>query len=58
MLRRTMASKPAVTCSPEATTTSYSSSLSGRPAAARPAVSVQATISLVLPAMADTTTAT
>ena len=36
MLRRAMASRPAVTCSPEATTTSYSSSDDGRPCAAAP----------------------
>jgi hypothetical protein len=38
MLRRVRASRPEVTCSPEATTTSYSSSDSGSPApaAARP----------------------
>ncbi len=58
MLRRVMARRPAVTCSPEATTTSYSSSDPGRPCAAGPAASVQATSSLVLPAMAETTTAT
>ena len=58
MLRRVMASRPAVTCSPEATTTSYSSSDRARPGAAAPAPSVQATSSLVLPAMAETTTAT
>ena len=58
MLRRVMARRPDVTCSPEATTTSYSSSDRGRPAAAGPAPSVQATSSLVLPAMAETTTAT
>ena len=49
----TIASSPAVTCSPEATTASYSrASCSG--AASR----AQATSSLVLPAMAETTTAT
>ena len=53
-----MASSPAETCSPDATTTSYSSSESGTPAAAGPAASVQATSSLVRPAMAETTTAT
>jgi hypothetical protein len=53
-----MASRPAVTCSPEATTMSYSSSDSGMPWLGRPAPSVQATSSLVLPAMAETTTAT
>jgi len=58
MLRRVMARRPAVTCSPEATTTSYSSSEAGRPSAAGPAASVHATSSLVLPAIADTTTAT
>ena len=58
MLRRVMASSPAETCSPEATTTSYSSSDSGMPGAAAPAPSVQATSSLVRPAMAETTTAT
>ena len=48
-----IASSPAVTCSPEATTASYSrASCSG--AASR----AQATSSLVLPAMAETTTAT
>ena len=48
-----IASRPAVTCSPEATTASYSrASCSG--AASRH----QATSSLVLPAMAETTTAT
>ena len=57
-LRSAMASKPAVTCSPEATTTSYSSSDSVSPCAAAPDPSVQATSSLVLPAMAETTTAT
>jgi hypothetical protein len=58
MLRKVMASRPAVTCSPDATTVSYSSSLSGRSPAEAPAPSVQATSSLVLPAMAETTTAT
>ena len=58
MLRRVIASRPAVTCSPEATTTSYSSSDAGTPGAAAPAPSVQATSSLVCPAMAETTTAT
>ena len=58
MLRRVMASRPAVTCSPEATTTSYSSSDGQIPWAAAPEPSVQATSSLVLPAMAETTTAT
>jgi hypothetical protein len=58
MLRRVMAKRPAVTCSPEATTASYSSSEAGRPVAAGPAPSVQATSSLVLPDMAETTTAT
>ena len=58
MLRRVMARRPAVTCSPDATTTSYSSSEAGRPSAAGPAASVQATSSLVLPLMAETTTAT
>ena len=58
MLRKVMAKSPAVTCSPDATTASYSSSDSGRPSAARPDPSVQATSSLVRPAMAETTTAT
>src|SRR5215217_4610913 len=58
MLRRVRARRPEVTCSPEATTTSYSSSDSSTPAPGRPAPSVQATSSLVLPAMAETTTAT
>ena len=49
----TIASRPAVTCSPEATTASYSRA-SCRGAASRH----QATSSLVLPAMAETTTAT
>jgi ubiquinone biosynthesis O-methyltransferase len=48
-----IASSPAVTCSPEATTASYSrASCSGE------ASRHQATSSLVLPAMAETTTAT
>src|SRR6185312_6894074 len=58
MLRRVMARRPAVTCSPEATTASYSSSEGLMPWAAWPAPSVQATSSLVLPDMAETTTAT
>jgi hypothetical protein len=49
----TMARSPAVTCSPEATTASYSRG-SWRLAASLH----QATSSLVLPAMAETTTAT
>ena len=49
----TSASSPAVTCSPEATTASYSRA-SCRGAASRH----QPTSSLVLPAMAETTTAT
>jgi len=58
MLRKVSANRPAVTCSPDATTTSYSSSESGSPPPGAPAASVQATSSLVLPAMAETTTAT
>ena len=58
MLRSTIASRPAVTCSPEATTTSYSSSEGSSPSAAAPALSVQATSSLVRPLIAETTTAT
>ena len=53
-----MASSPAVTCSPDATTTSYSSSPSMPLPVALPAPSVQATSSFVLPDMAETTTAT
>src|SRR6202140_2000051 len=49
----TIASRPAVTCSPEATTASYSRA-SGIGEASRH----QSTSSLVLPAIADTTTAT
>jgi hypothetical protein len=45
--------RPEVTCSPEATTASYSEA-AWRPEASRH----QATSSLVLPAMAETTTAT
>jgi hypothetical protein len=58
MLRKVMARRPAVTCSPEATTASYSSSTASTPCAGGPAPSVQATSSLVLPDMAETTTAT
>ena len=49
----TSASRPAVTSSPEATIASYSAL-----SASAPASLVQATSSLVLPAMAETTTAT
>ena len=58
MLRSVSARSPEVTCSPDATTTSYSSSDSASSTAEGPAPSVQATSSLVLPAMAETTTAT
>ena len=57
-LRSIMAIRPVVICSPEVTTTSYSSSLEGNPWAAGPIWSAQATIWLVMPAMAETTTAT
>src|SRR5262245_15877851 len=49
----TIASSPAVTCSPEATTASYS-----RASCSAEASRAQATSSLVLPAMAETITAT
>ena len=52
-LRSVIASRPAVTCSPEATTTSYSSRVVHRGRARR-----HSTSSLVLPAIAETTTAT
>ena len=56
--RSIMAMRPVVICSPAVTTTSYSSSEAGRPWAAGPIWSAQATIWLVMPAIAETTTAT
>ena len=53
MFCKVMARSPAVTCSPDATTASYS-----RASCMGDASRVQATSSLVLPAMAETTTAT
>ncbi len=50
---RVMARRPAVTCSPEATTASYSAASKSSQASSH-----QPTSSLVLPAMAETTTET